>query len=244
MKNLIMNRALAAPRIFCNKAINPKKIGVVLKDGSINFLNQEAAIEYGINQCRKSLLPAKQLESAVGIKDSKVVFEIMGNESSVRPPDLGGIDVLVHSHPDTYAKGCTTAISSGDYETFIENENLIKLLAVNSKGEYYEISKMPGVDYSKFGADKTFGDFSICMDRTLYGHSGVPAEQKALLEECIKTKDVDKYYLEFYPLYVKPTLDLKSLTKTLVDKSHEFWVKFGEHFGVTMKTNFSNFVNK
>ena len=243
MKNLIMNRALKAPWAFRPKAVNPKKLGLVLNDGSINFLNQEAAIEYGLNQCQKSLKGVKPFERAVGIKDSRVVFQVDGAEGFI--PLHNATEIMIHSHPDTYAKGCTVAPSSGDYQTFIDKSCMKKMYVVNSNGEYYKLSKIPDFDYSKIDAESTFGDFNICMNRTLFGHDSVPAEQRDCLERCIATKDIDSYYLKFYDLYVAPLISsMQNLSKTLVDKTHEFWVKFGEQFGVKSETNFSNFVKK
>lgn len=242
MKKFILNRALSTPFISCPRNINPKKLGVVLKDGSINFPNQETAIEYGINKCRDSLIQKEPFERAIGIKKSRVVFQVDGISGEV--PVHNATEIVLHSHPDTYAKGCTTAFSSGDYQYFINKECIKKAYVVNSNGEYYLMSKFPGVDFSKINAESTFGDFNICMTRTLFGHNGVSYEQRDCLEKCIAAKDIHNFYDKFYRIYVKPHISrMGDLSKTLVDKTHEFWVKYGEKFGVKTETNFSNFTN-
>ena len=240
MKIGMLKKVITAPLAHVPKKVIPKKLGVALSDGTIFFADQKSAIEYGIKKCQESLLAPKQFERAIGIKGSKVVYQIDGQEGFV--PLHNATEIMIHSHPDTYAKGCATALSEGDYDYFIKKSCMKKIYAVNSNGEYYEMTKIPGFDFSKIRTEETFGDFNVCVKRTLFGHSGVPAEQRELLERCIKTKDEDAYYLEFYDKYISgPIRRLQGLPKTIVDKTHEFWVKFGERFGVKVNTNFSNF---
>lgn len=231
------------------KQINPKninfeKLGYVLKDSSINFSTQEAAIEYGIKCCKRSVCSENPFERGIGITDRRIRFKVDGTANEV--PDMPFYpEVFIHSHPDTYAKGCTTAPSSGDYTTFIEHPEMEKMLSVNSNGEYYELTKIPGYDYSKIDPSATMGEFNICMDRTLFGHSAVPAWARECLEKCIALKDEETYFDKFYDCYAKYLIsNMANVPKFLVDKTHEFWVKFGEKFGVKFRTNFSNFTNK
>ena len=126
--------------------INPKELGARLSDGSISFANQETAIEYGIERCRQALIAPNPFERAVNIKGRRVVAEIQGTADSVNLHNRA--EVMIHGHPDTYEKGCTTALSTGDYEFFIEHNCIKRMMAVNSKGEFYQMVKKPDADFS------------------------------------------------------------------------------------------------
>lgn len=227
------------------RSVNPPKIDIKkaaleLGNGSIIFPDQESAVQYGIKTCKNSVATDKPIERAVGITGNRVIYKLDGDGKSVGMPC--STEVVVHSHPDTYEKGCTTAMSSGDYMTFADDPKMTTLYAVNSNGEYYKMTKTPGFDFDKLNASDLFGEFNTCMDRALFGHSEAPAEQRECLEKCIESKDGEKYVSEFLSKYVKPvTSDMKKIPKMLVDKTHEFWVKFGDRFGVKIDTNFSNF---
>lgn len=227
----------------CIKKIMGKRMGTVLKDGSIMFKDQESAIKYGIQRCRSSVTRENPFERGISIKGSRALNEIDGKSGNIDIHNTS--EIMIHSHPDTYERGCTTALSEGDYDFFIKNKNIKKIIAVNSKGETYEMEKIPGFDFSKVKTSETFSDFGIKLRRTLFGGNDVPAEQRELLERCIKNKDLDTYYEEFWPKYVRNMYSsMSTLPKHIVDKTHEFWVKYGEEFGVRVKTNFSNFVGK
>jgi len=240
---IAINRSSMSPIKFSNEGLNPEKMGVVLEDGSIQFKNQEAAIEYGIKRCSASVKGPKPFERNILIRDSAVVAEANGSESQVAVDWLEAAisDIDIHSHPDTYARGITTALSQQDYESFIDSQFLKKMIAVNSKGEYYQMTKIPGFNYGKIKSDMAgdiFSDFNIKILRTMFGENDAPKEAVDALEKCIMRKDKDFYYNEFVPKYILPA----SESKYIVDASHTYWVKYAEELGVRVKTNFSNFV--
>ncbi len=131
---------------------NIPKQGLRLKDGSLLFTSQESAIEYGIERCSKALQSPNPFERAICIKGRRVVAEVQGKADCVNMHHA--TEIMLHGHPDTYAKGCTTALSKGDYEYFVDNKCLKRMYAVNSNGEIYQMEKLPDFDYSNIAKHK------------------------------------------------------------------------------------------
>jgi len=237
-----LNRIVSGPIRFSLKDINPKKIGLFLKDGSINFKNQETAIEYAMNRCRTALQGPKPFERGVNIKGSRVIQEIQGAETEIRTNNF--TEVFVHGHPDFefYPKGVTNAVSPSDYEALISRNCIKKIYAINSKGEYYKMEKTPRFDYSKVNPGKAFGDFNTKYYQTVYGGEDAPLEYQEIVRECFQKQDW-YYYLDNITPIGRQYENSSSPPKFVINGLHKFWVKFGKLFGVTVETNFSHFRN-
>jgi len=236
-----LNRISSGPIRCCLNKFNPEKAGFVLKDGTIQFKNQETAIEYGIHRCCAALQGTKPFERAVNIKGSRVIQEIQGAETEIRAHNF--TEIMVHGHPDFdfYPKGVTNAVSLDDYECFIDRDCMKKIYAVNSKGEYYKLEKIPGFDFSKIDVGKTFGDFNIKFKQSLYGGKDAPPEYQRIVKECFQKLDWH-YYMDKL-VHICMRYDESSPPRYVINGLHEFWVKFGKLFGVTAETNFSHFKN-
>lgn len=232
-----INRILSGPVKFCLKDINFQKAGIFLKDGTIQFKNQEAAIEYGMNRCRQALQGHNPFERQVNIKGRRVIQEFQGTKTGLRGHNT--TEVTIHGHPDTYAEGCTMAISEGDFASFKKNKCEKVMYVVNSKGEYYKMEKIPGFDYSEIDIWDTFGDFCVKWMREIFGGKGAPEKQKRLLEYGLQNKNLNCFYEYLDNVGYSP----KNFPKYMVDGSHAFWLKYANRFGVKTETNFSNFKN-
>lgn len=225
--------------------INPQKIGIILKDGSIQFKNQDAAIEYGINRCCAALQGNNPFERGININGSRVIREIQGNETKIKiHNNLDNTEVFIHGHPDFLEKGITNALSDSDYECFIKYDCMKKMYAVNSKGEFYKMEKIPGFNFSESFQKEIcsrFGDFNTKLMKTIYGGPSAPQWQWEIVDECFRKKDPEYYRDVFCKRVMYPIEAMEQPPKYVIDGGHLFWVKFGELFGVKTETNFSNF---
>ena len=217
------------------KIPKPETLGYICPDGKINFSSVESALEYMKAKCVKALLGKNPYEHCVEIKGSSIVYQDKGSATgcwhSLRPSDIGG-----HGHPDTYAKGCTTAPSVADYYPFMGKKLQKKEIIFNSKGEQYFMEKIPNI---KVKNDVVFSDYREIDLLAIKHYSGCfPKSIQKKLNIAITNKDekllneiVDKYFPK----------NPKDATKDIVDLTHTFWLKYGEKFGIKINTNFSNF---
>ena len=197
--------------------LNLKNVKRVFKDGSIQFRKQKYAVEYMRNRCSASVREHNPFERGIGINGCRVVGE--ANGTSTRCNLSVCTEISGHSHPDTYAKGCTTAPSADDYFVDIFGDKKCrKMFVFNSKGEYYSLEKIPGFDFTEEKVSELY------QSMTSFIIENTPSEQKNLLYiiESLKPNEIPKFY---------------------VDATHKFWVKYGKMFGVKVETNFSNFAN-
>lgn len=211
--------------------INPEEIGLILKDGSIQFGKQEQAVKYMAKRCSASVKGLNPFEREIGIEGRRIVGEADGTLTHAKL--TVDAEIKGHSHPSTYANGCTTAPSLQDYSCFIEDSNCKRMFVFNSNGEYYTLEKIPGFDYSKINMEEVVKQHLL----TLY--SNAPREQYEWLKSIADNPD----YLEMFVAQHMPSVP-QEIPKSIVDNTHKFWVKFGKQLGVKTKTNFSNFVNE
>jgi len=217
--------------------INPKDLGVIHSDGTINFTTQEAAIEYMRTKCTRALQGKKTYEHSVSIKGNSIIDEDLGNIVSCNPSRTGA-DICGHGHPDTYAKGCTTAPSIIDYHSLWDTKTQIKELIFNSNGETYSMTKIPNVVVKN---EKVFGCYyEIDILAAKHYFKTQPKSIQAKLNKAIREKDLQTFediINEYLPKSPNDT------TKEITELSHTFWLKYGKKMGVEVYTNFSNFKN-
>ena len=212
-------------------------LGYICPDGTINFSSAESAIQYMRTKCVNALAKNKPYEYCVEIDGSRITYESKGSISgcwhSSKPSEIGG-----HGHPDTYAKGCTTAPSVSDYYPFMESKSQKKEIVFNSNGEQYVLEKIPNV---RIKNDIVFGNYSEIDILGIKHYSGCfPESVQKKLDIAIENRDetmLEEIANEYLPQ------SPKEVTKDLVERTHTFWLKYGQRFGVKIDTNFSNFKN-
>lgn len=231
------NSAIWKPKLPDLKNIKSESLGYVCQDGSINFLNQNAALEYAKN---KVVRTAKLgYESGTAIKGNRIVFQASGDTKGVLRDDSIVYDIGVHSHPDTYAKGCTAAPSIPDYEILMKKPFQKKEIVFNSNGEYYSLTKLPDYNYDLNANLRKEAFFEYVKGVGKILKEKIPESMRAEYSEAVKNKDTSKMVdiLEDC-MYFR---DNNVISKAEVEYSHKFWQKHAERLGVEAKTNFSNF---
>ena len=213
----------------------PDELGYIFYDRSVNFGSVKAAINYMKNKCVKALQGKNPREYGVEIKGSRIIHEEAGSSNGVWSSRLK-YDIAGHGHPDTYAKGCTTAPSVNDYYNLMESESQMKEFVFNSNGEWYVLEKIPKF---KFDKDYIFGCYSeIDILAKKHYFSVFPKSVQKELEQTIIRRDVNAFE-ESVSKYI-PDIPA-DISKDITELTHTFWLKYGERFGVKADTNFSNF---
>ena len=119
--------------------INPKTLGYVCPNGTINFQTAESAQTYAKNRVMSALHAPKPFERVVFVEDSRIIGEIDGTVHKVHFDHKiieGHKDVsLVHGHPTN------TPLSDVDYFCLVANNELKSIIAYNKLGEYSKMTK-------------------------------------------------------------------------------------------------------
>ena len=215
--------------------INPKEMGIRLTDGTINFTTQKSAIKYMRTRCVKALQGENPYEHGVSIKGNSVIHENVGSNTGCTFSGVGR-EITGHGHPDTYAKGCTTAPSILDYYAFISTKSESKQLIFNSRGEWYRMTKIPNARVKNKKVFDCYNEIDILACKHYFKMQPRPVQAK--LNKAIREKDIQTFE-ELISKYM-PTNPFDT-PKELTELTHTFWLKYGKRFGVEVDTNFSNF---
>ena len=246
MVNLVGNCAqyakmCAKSRILQTKPMsiphNKDSLGYLCPDETINFASFKSAFKYMQTKCTKALKGKNPYEHCIEIKGSSIIHDDKGSYigcwHSNKSKDVGG-----HGHPDTYAKGCTTAPSISDYYPFMQSESQTKEIVFNSNGEWYQLEKLPNF---KFKLDNIFGSYSEIDITAIRHYFSIYSKSAQLeLENAIQSRDL-KAFEDLIAKYMPS--QPSDVSKELTELTHTFWLKYGEKFGVKANTNFSNFKN-
>ena len=225
--------------------INPEKLGAIFPDGTINFATNEAAFEYGKSRCVQALNGPNPYEHGVILSGRRVLDEIIGDESSglIRPSKYKTNIIFLHGHPDMYAKGCTTPVSTTDFKTLVGNiffdRNVDELYAFNSLGEYSKISKKVKNPENKF---QLFWNY--------YKYARINAAEARLLKKMSFAPIYEEYYRKMETGTIEEKIKLleegiakdKSIKSTEADCRiiNEFWKKNAKSFGIDYECNYSS----
>ena len=218
--------------------INPKDLGVCFPDGTIKFSTQESAIKYMQKKCTNALQGKNPYEHSVSIKGSSIIDESSGSLTHCGKSVIGTPieEVCGHGHPDTYAKGCTTAPSIVDYYSLMNTKSQMKEFVYNSNGEYYSMTKIPNV---RVRNEEVFGFYQeIDILACEHYFKTQPKSVQEKLNKAIREKDLQTFE-ELVSKYMP--VNPSDATKDLTESTHTFWLKYGKRFGVEVDTNFSNF---
>ena len=211
-------------------------LGYIFPDGTINFFSKKSAMRYMQAQCTKALQGKNPYEHIVEIQGSRIVYENKGNHTSCWRSFKGKPEISGHGHPDTYARGCTTAPSIIDYHSFMQVKTQKLEVVYNSKGEWYILSKIPNAQVQN---NKIFGcyhEIDVLAAKHYFSLAPKPVQLK--LEKAIEERD-----LRTFEKLINEFFTTNENTSQLTKLTHTFWLKYGEKFGVKVDTNFSNFID-
>lgn len=134
-----MNPSRLCPRLANLTSINPRELGYILKDGSIQFADQRTAIQYAKNKIVAALNTPAPFERAAAIKGGRVAV-VDGEVHTVSLkglPKFNEADIVMHGHSSTKS-GITAPFSKGDIKSFLHlkfTNNIKKSILYNRDGE-------------------------------------------------------------------------------------------------------------
>lgn len=135
-----MNRLIMLGTPVINKPMNWNNLGLVLKDGTINFASRDAVLEYAKNQVKKGLHAKEPYEVYVAWKDNRVLGVTKGTRRSVnKPKNLPEGCSGMHGHVRELP------ISEQDY-LMMMLDNAYEEIALCPSGRYSRIVKLDGED--------------------------------------------------------------------------------------------------
>lgn len=134
MINLIMQKPLTAEQL---RKINPKKLGYVLKDGTIQFASRDAVLEYAKNMVKKGFYAKEPHEVGVVWKNNRILAVAHGDFQGVKfPQKLPNECSVMHGH---LLEG---PISPVDYASMMFR-NGKEEIALCPSGRYSRIVRLP-----------------------------------------------------------------------------------------------------
>ena len=135
MINLLMQKPLTAEQL---RKINPKNLGYVLKDGTIQFASKGAVFEYAQNMVKKGFNAKEPHEVAVSWKNNRILAVTHGKFSRVKQPkNLPNGCSSMHGHL------LECPISPDDY-MYMMFKNNKEEIALCPSGRYSRIIRLSG----------------------------------------------------------------------------------------------------
>ena len=115
---------------------------------TIIFKSEQEAQNYAKKRVIEALKAEPPFERSVLVQQNKVIAEVDGYAYSV-PMDLPSYRKyknlsLIHGHPDSFEKGKTSPISTGDINCLLLNNNINSVRAYSSVGEHSTITRKSG----------------------------------------------------------------------------------------------------
>lgn len=242
--------------------INPKSLGWVCPDKTINFATAEAANTYAKNTVIKALNCPNPYEKSVVVNGRQILYEQNGTSGRCLVPiDIEG--TWVHGHPDFWGKGKTTPFSATDYEALMSVRKLDKAVIYNSVGEEAQLIKKSKLSFWDRILLKFISKDRYDMIKSQARIGGCSAGYNtALLKNCdadttlklnklamkrfiaMVKKDAtnfEKYNQEYIKLY-NQELEKALKDEKVASRLHQFWTKNADKYGVEYSSNFNNLV--
>lgn len=218
--------------------INPKTLGYVCPNGTINFQTAESAQTYAKNRVMSALHEPKPFERAVLIEDSRIIGEIDGTTHHVKLDRKildGHKDVaLVHGHP------IGTPLSYDDYATLTANDRLNSIIAYNKRGEYSKMTKRKKPFILRLISQKVCDE--IKKIRILTAESMVKATKndwQEVIDGAVKIKKAHPDMIKEEVLATEEGKKLQDFAIRLLKKINDIWAKNERFFGIKYETDYS-----
>lgn len=229
--------------------INPRKLGCVLPNGNINFLDEKTALEYAENKIVQCLR-TNGTEYGVLVKGPIILEEAGGTKNAVNisamenlkrrffdNSDLKRDVIMLHGHSDFLGAGKTFPLSpfGGDLEMAFAAK-LKSIIALNSRGEFNRIDFPDNFSKDAFRKlENTFAKFLTKKE--------IPKED---LKKLKKIRNLEKNRKNI-PSHLQKWLESYSKRETEKIKGkkwarflHEFYEKYTPKCGLKYTTNFNN----
>ena len=223
--------------------INPKALGYVCPNGTINFQTTEAAQTYAKNRVLSALQAPKPFERAVFVEDSRIIGDINGTVHKVEFDSKnllnGHNDVmLVHGHP------IGTPLSDPDYACLIANNRLNSIVAYNKRGEYSKMTKQKKPFIFRLFSQKVWDNVRrarILTSKSMFEEIN-NKDWIELIKRTVKLKETHKDMIKEEVLATEEGKKLQDLAKQLLTKINNIWAKNEKFFGIKYECDFSKLV--
>ncbi len=227
MINLIMQKPLTAEQL---RKINPKKLGYVLKDGTIQFASRDAVLEYAKNMIKKGFYAKEPHEVGVVWKNNRILSVTHGDDQSVKLPK-------------TIQNGCSSMhghlqevpISPADYANMMLRNDK-EAIALCPSGRYSRIVRLQGENINYTSTQRKFMKTFKALKKAelLSGTEGlcklIPLAMKSVAKRLIG---------------IKTNIDSSEFNKIFNEKCAPSWAsrtaetfkKLGQESGVRYDSN-------
>ena len=213
------------------KIINPQKLGYVLKDGTINFADNDTAFEYVINAVQKGLKAEKPYERLVYWKNNRIYGIANGTKDQVKPlNNMPNGCSMMHGHPREFP------LSVGDYNYLLSHDNVIESYAICPLGHYSHMVKLPGESVNNESTvRKAYLLNKIHRKYVPVSIIKYAVEMSQLLVKLIGKKIIGT---PFYHVEIEEGKN-KALAKAFAKSIDKTWKKYsGDKSGVIYESNF------
>ena len=213
--------------------INPKNMGYVLNDGTINFGSEEAAISYAKNRIMSALKAKEPFERGVYVNKNRVWGEFYGTSHCVEmdPRNIPEHTMSFHGHPTK-----SQPLSLPDYLNLKNNPHVDSKHAIDPNGEISSFYKT--------------GNLKKTLDKTLFWELDEYVEKqfyRAIIYNPLK-KEIKKANKIPNETNRDAMLDeLYDYAQTSPDgqlRIHRFWQNHAKELGVRYETNYTSFPPK
>ena len=241
--------------------VDAKNLGYVSPDGTINFQSSGIAQKYAKNRAMLALKDKNPHERFIIVDKNRILDEIEGGSYSgvIIPLKYKANKLsIIHGHPDLYGKGNTSPISVPDASTILRWNNLDKIVAYNTKGEFSILKKID-INSEGWFADlrRKFRKFTNIINSEMVMIKGKKELTSSDINKQIKEIDKKIYKClhnnknpdEFNTLIEEKNKLVKlgeiyQMTETNGQMIHEFWLKYAKKYNLEYATNFSNLSTK
>ena len=219
--------------------INPKTLGYVCPNGTINFQTAESAQTYAKNRVMSALHAPKPFERAVFVEDSRIIGDIDGTVHKVHFDHKiieGHKDVsLVHGHPTS------TPLSDVDYSCLVANNELKSIIAYNKRGEYSKMTKEKKHWLFKLLPDKYYqilkiGRMDVAKKRF---KEYAKTDFKELATKIIDIQKAHKGKTKEEIIATEEGQKLKEFARKALTAWNNIWAKNEKMFGIKYETDYS-----
>ena len=212
--------------------INPKNMGYVLSDGTINFGSEEAAISYAKNRIMSALKAKEPFERGVYVNKNRVWGEFDGTSHCVEmdPRNIPEHTMSFHGHPTK-----SQPLSLPDYLNLKNNPHVDSKHAIDPKGEissFYTTGNLKQtLDKALFWSLDTYVEKQF--DRAIFN----PFKKE--IKKVSKISNETERNTAFEELYEHIQTSPEGQLRI-----HRFWQNHAKELGVRYETNYTGFPPK
>lgn len=213
--------------------INPKNMGYVLSDGTINFGSEEAAISYAKNRIMSALKAKEPFERGVYVNKNRVWGEFDGDGYSVTmyPGNMPEHTMSFHGHPRK-----SQPLSLGDYFSLKHKPYIDSTHAYDTNGEISSFYKT-GNKKKTLDINTLFWSLDKYVEKQFDRAIFNPFKKE--IKKVSKISNETERNTAFDELYEHIQTSPEGQLRI-----HRFWQNHAKELGVRYETNYTGFPPK